>query len=100
MQRYGQYLVIFMAILLAVFISGQSQAAGQKSAGYAIEADTLSGGGTTIGSTSYQLTATLAQPSPMGVFASTRYSDQTGFWYAMKLKPFAMPWLPLLLLGE
>jgi hypothetical protein len=100
MQRHRKYLLISIVMLLAVLISGHSQAAGQKSASYAIEADALSGGGVKIGSTHYQIIATLAQASPMGEYASTSYSDQTGFWYAMRRWPIAMPWLPLLLFDE
>lgn len=67
-------------LLLAVFSSPVS--AGMSSANYQIPNDVLSGGGSAMSSTSYQLVGTLGQSSPLGEASSTSYTNYPGFWQA------------------
>ncbi|MFO8058267.1 MAG: hypothetical protein R6V10_13325 [bacterium] len=51
-----------------------------SSANYQIPNDVMGAGGSAMSSSSYQMNATLGQPSPLGDALSTNYDNYPGFW--------------------
>ena len=68
--------------VLVVCLAAMANAAGQSSASYEITKSVMSGGGTTSTSSSYSLTGTFGQPSPVAVSDSASYNLGSGFWGA------------------
>ena len=85
-------------LIITLVLVGASVAA-MSSSSYSLKKSVLSGGGTAMGSANYQMTATLGQPSPIGICYSSNYINCPGFWSASRLeiKRMAMPWIQLLL---
>lgn len=76
--------------------------ANMESRSYRIPRSIQSGGGTTVDSTNYQMTTTIGQSSATGQYSNSNYINYAGFWQPTKLRieGKAMPWIPLLLLGD
>ena len=100
---------LFCLSFILLFLTVLAPAAGAQmsSANYSIPASVFSGGGTPMGSANYEVTSTLAQPSPLRETAdppeSANYVFYPGFWYTIeddKVKVKYMPWIPLLLLED
>ena len=74
-------------ICLAILLLALPAHAAMSSANYRITTTVMSGGGGTMGSSSYALTGTLGQPSPLidplDPPFSTSYEMLTGFWYTI-----------------
>ena len=89
-------------LLAFVFTFALTATADMQSTNYRIPASVLSSGGTTTGSASYQMTATIGQSSAIGQSSSSSYITYAGFWQPseFKIRGKAMPWIPLLLLDD
>jgi hypothetical protein len=76
--------------------------AGMGSPSYLIPASTVSSGGATMNSASYQMTATVGQSSCLGFSSKKTSVIYAGFWQPTELKlgGKAIPWIPLLLLDN
>ena len=100
---------LFYLSFILLFLTVLAPAAGAQmsSANYSIPESVFSGGGTPMGSANYEVTSTLAQPSPLRETAdppeSANYVLYPGFWYTVdvgKAKIKYMPFIPLLLLDD
>jgi len=107
----NKYLLIpSVSLLLLLMGLIVDAAASQSSTNYSIQSNVLSDGIGEMGSTNYRLMSTLGQSTPPIDQADTPYSTYydlySGFWYTMGVAipqpgPVkAMPWIPLLLLGN
>ena len=87
-------------VLILVFAA--AAIAALSSANYSLTTSVLSSGGTTMDSASYQMTATIGQSSAIGQSSRGSYINYAGFWQPseFKIRGKAMPWIPLLLLGD
>lgn len=74
---------VLIAGVLAFLLGICFNSAAQSSDNYEITKSVMSGGGGTSSSTSYSLTGTFAQPSPVDVSESESYNLGSGFWGAM-----------------
>ena len=81
---------ILCVMFSLIFISGMTLVAyaGMGSKSYHITTSVFSGGGTSMGSTSFQVTATLGQPSPLmdpdTPPSSENLALNPGFWYTLE----------------
>ena len=110
MLKYKNFLIPSVSLLLLLMVSLVDAGASQSSTNYIIQSNVLSNGVGEMGSTNYSLISTLGQSTPPIDQADTPYSTYydlyPGFWYTLgaatpqpgPLK--AMPWIPLLLLGN
>ena len=73
---------LLLSVILVVCMAAMGNAAGQSSATYELARSVMSGGGTTSTSTSYSLTGTFGQPSPVDASDSPNYNLGSGFWGA------------------
>jgi len=92
---------LFHALLILALVWGYARVADGEmgSTNYRITTSVLSGGGTTMDSATYQLTATLGQSSCIGLSSTRHYIAYAGFWQpdVLEIKRRALPWIPLLL---
>jgi hypothetical protein len=86
---------VWTALLAGSLIFCPSLSRAQHSQVSTLKAYTLSGGGVSAASTSYNLNATLGQSSPAGISSSASYVNHVGLWYTVSLK--MMLFLPLIL---
>ena len=110
MLKYKNFLIPSVSLLLLLMGFIVDASASQSSTNYSIQSNVLSGGIGEMGSTNYRLMSTLGQSTPPIDQADTPYSTYydlySGFWYTYGIgtpqaEPLkAMPWIPLLLLGN
>jgi hypothetical protein len=110
MLKYKNFLIPSVSLLLLLMGFIVDAGASQSSTNYSIQSNVLSGGIAEMGSTNYSLMSTLGQSTPPIDQADTPYSTYydlySGFWYTMGVAipqpgPVkAMPWIPLLLIGN
>jgi len=90
-MRYFLGLSLPLAAIFLITFSSLVIAGEMTSTNYTITTTVISGGGSPMTSTSYQLTCTLGQPSPLIDPAfpprSTSYDLLTGFWYTIGSSP-------------
>ncbi len=81
--------ILFMVSLMAMFV--MPGAAQMSSTNYRITTTVMSGGGSPMTSSNYQMSGTVGQPSPLVDPAlppqSTNYDLLTGFWYTIGSAP-------------
>lgn len=75
----------YAALLVLILIGCPPCFAAMGSASFSIPANVISGGGASMGSASFHSNATLGQPSPLAMAASTSYDLYPGFWYTMTM---------------
>ena len=110
MLKYKNFLIPSVSLLLLLMGFLVDAGASQSSTNYIIQSNVLSGGVGKMSSTIYSLRSTLGQSTPPIDQADTPYSTYydlyAGFWYTLgaaipQPEPVkAMPWIPLLLLGN
>lgn len=84
MKRYVRSVtlpLLFLPIMLLCVSDSALHGAEQSSSNYSMASNVLSGGGGEYGTANYELQYTLGQPSPIGVFSSSNYDDNAGFWF-------------------
>jgi hypothetical protein len=110
MLKNKNLLILSVSLLLLLMGFIVDAGASQSSTNYSIQSNVLSGGIGEMGSTNYSLWSTLGQSTPPIDQADTPYSTYydlySGFWYTIGVAipqagpVTAMPWIPLLLLGN
>jgi hypothetical protein len=110
MLKYKTFIIPSVSLLLLLMGFIVDAGASQSSTNYSIQSNVLSGGIGEMNSSNYSLMSTLGQSTPPIDQADTPYSTYydlySGFWYTMGVAipqpgPVkAMPWIPLLLLGN
>ena len=103
MKRYSMIVLLVLFLVMAGFVT-PSSAAVLTGSSYQLSASVLSGGGGQMSSSSYVLTGTLGQPSPLGAATGADFELRSGFWESVASltmrKMGLTPGILFLLLGE
>ena len=91
-----------MLPLVLVLVFAVAAISAMSGTNYSLKSSVLSSGGTTMDSTTYQMTATIGQSSCIGLSSRSNYITYAGFWQPseFKIRAKSMPWIPLLLLED
>ena len=110
MLKYKNFLILSVCYLVLFMGFSTDADASQSSTNYIIQSNVISNGIGEMASTNYSLRSTIGQSTPLidqtDAPYSINYDLYSGFWYTFgvdipQAEPLkAMPWIPLLLLGD